>query len=193
MILQADSAALWRPGRKPTPPIRLDGSHALAVGLTDCLVWNEGPGVPLNLGSGAPATTLTSTPTWVSTAQGIAGYSTGGSSFNIPDHGNIVAGDFAIRVLCFIQSWPANFTCLFDKGTGSGRELSTFFDTSGNIDFYGLGKSGTGGNGQGIAISTGMTAGSIWDFVETRTGSTVTWYVNGVSKGTTTQAANLKC
>ena len=162
----------------------LNRLHPLARGMTDCLLWNAL--VPLNLATPTVKTTLTSSPTLVPTARGYAGYATGGSDFEIPDHGNTVAGDFAIRILSRIVTWTGAFSALVDKGAvGPGRELTILFNTSGNVSFVSFGAVAGGS----LSITTGMTAGGTWDFVVSRAGSVATFYVNGVSVGTSSAAA----
>lgn len=160
----------------------IDWSHPITRGMFDCLLWNDGAGAPVNLCPGTAATTLTSAPTLGMTVAGPAGYATGGSSFDIPDHGSLVAGDSAVRILFLPVSWPNAFTVLIDKGnpTGSHREICLFFGTTGDISFACYGNDG----GASLAISTGCAAGLVWDFVASKSGNTVTYYVNGVSKGT---------
>lgn len=177
----------FRPVRPPFAQVSgqpsLNRRHPLARGMTDCLLWNIL--APPNLAAPTGQVTLTSSPTLVPTKFGNAGYATAGSSFGIPDHGNTAAGDLAVRVLARIISWPGTFTALFDKGAAAGaqRELSLFFGTSGDISFVAIGL-----DASASVISTGMTAGETWDLVLTRSGSTVSAYVNGVFKGTSTVA-----
>lgn len=166
---------LFLPNRKPLGPVRLDFSQPITQGLFDCLLFNEGAGAPINYAIGAPQyATLTSNPTWAMTAAGPGGMTTGGSSFNIPYHGSLVGGDFSIRLLVYVVSWPANFTTLFDKSSGVSREAALFFDTSGNIDFMDF-----GGLSGSVSVATGMSAPGLYDFVMTRAAGVTSAYVNG--------------
>lgn len=181
-ILRA-SNTLWFPGRKPGGALAIDWSHPLSNGLVDYLLFND-DGIPANLATPSAVTGSTSNPASVSTALGPARYCTGGADVNVPNHVNYSAGDFTVRIIVLPVTWPANFTALIDKGS-AGRELSFFFDTSGNIDFIVV---GTGGGSQ--SVTTGLTAGSIWDFVALRNSAVdsqnVRVAVNGGNFQTTT-------
>lgn len=158
---------LVRPSGNPS----INWAHPLALKMVDCLLWTSL--VPANLASPTVKTALTNTPTLSPTVIGYSGYVTGGSSFNIPDHVEYAAADFAIRVLFRPISWNVGgFTVLFDN---SARSLSMFFDVNGNISFSGIGAGSPLSSG-----ATAMTAGKVWDFVLTRNGSTASVYVNGV-------------
>lgn len=166
--------------RKPSGRVRVDWGNPITADMVDCLVFNEGAGPPINLAT--PVVTVnTSSPTWAMTGDGPAGYATGGSSFDVPDHGNVAAGDNTIRVRAKIISWPSSFTILFDKAPNGvqQRELSVFFDTSGNVDFYSVG----GTAGASVSIATGLMPGAVYDFAMVTASGTTTFYVNGVSKG----------
>lgn len=173
-LLKPFGNTLGSPGVKPVGRVNLDWRNPLTNGLFDCLAFTEGGGAPRNLAVPAPVT-LSGGPTWKPTARGIAGAVTGGSSFNIADHGNMVAGAFTIRLLFQPVAYSGNFATLLDKGNGGGRELSIFLDTSGNIDFLVI-----GGVGPGL-FTTGFATGKIWDFVlsvNPLVGCTA--YVNGI-------------
>jgi len=57
---------------------KIDWSNPITLGMLDCLVWNAG-GPPANLAFPSANTTLQGLPTDVMTAEGPAGYSTGGT------------------------------------------------------------------------------------------------------------------
>lgn len=179
----------------PRPPGRIDltrpvnWDHPLNRGLVAW--WLPLPG---RLGNtlydiaGRTHGTLTNGPTWAAGPNGFAAVNTsGGSHVAAPDWTNLAAGDFAVAVAHTPTTWGGTgFCALFDKGTsGPNRQMSIFFDGSGNVSYHGIGcqPSPTG------FPATGMTAGRPWHFVLSRTGSTCTCYVNGASKGTFTEAS----
>lgn len=181
----------------PACPINWD--HPLNKGLVSW--WNAVPNTGWSFsntfrdasrgGKTSHDATLASSPVWaVSPTSGrMSVRVTGGSSINAPNWANLVAGDFLIRVIHRPTSWPGTYTALFDKGTsGTARELSIFVDTSGNLSYGSVGDTSTGSGGQVLLTTTGMTAGSWWDFVLTRSGSTCSVYVNGLLKGTFTSS-----
>lgn len=171
-----------RSRKPPYNSVELDPHDPFTEGMTDCLLFNEGAGKPINLGNPALFTTLTSSPTWKATAEGVGGYATGGSSFDIPNRGRYGLDGFSVRAVVKIISWPGDFATLVDKGSGGSRDIAVFFDTSGNVNFLDI------GNGASVSVSTGMAAGGTYDFWWTRASgsSTNKFYVNGVSKGTAT-------
>ena len=85
----------------PAGPVKIDGSHPLAYGMSDCIVRNTG-GDPINLavnqGGEVTQNGGTGTPTQVMTAEGPAGYATGGSAYSSPYRYNMAAGDLTMRV-----------------------------------------------------------------------------------------------
>ena len=174
-VLQAYSSGLSL-GGTPRGVSKIDWSHPLSRGMTDCLVWNAGGSTPpQNLASPSAITTLTGSPIDAMTVAGPAGAVVSNVGYNIPDHLNYATGDVTIRLLFKPVSWPGGFTILFDKGTVSTREFSLFFDTSGNVQYVGL-----GGNSDSVAASTALTPGTVWDLVMQRSGTTLKFYVNGV-------------
>ncbi len=165
---------------KPLPGTPVNRGHPLAVGLSDCLLFNEGQGQTVNnLTLPAYNAIGTGSPVWGATPFGIAVKTAGAQSFDMADHGNYVAADFAVRIVHLPLMWSSGFVCLFDKGlNGSARELSAFFDTGGNLSYF-----EAGGSTIVAGVATGMTTGKVWDFVLSRSGATCTMYVNGLPKG----------
>ena len=164
--------------------VAINWAHPLSVLMSDCVLF--GLGQPVNLCTGLPVT-LTSSPTWSVTASGPAGYATGGSSFDIPDHGNIVAGDFAIRVLFMPVSWPAAFTVLIDKGAVSAREMMVCMTTTNLINYIEYGGSTPSVSTFASAV---FTPGQVWDFIITRSGINLSVFLNGTSRGTDTSGTS---
>src|SRR5215813_13349551 len=157
-------------------------AHPLSRGLATCLIFGDGLGYDLVTGKPIINNLGAASPNWSATAAGRAGYSTGGSTFAIPNETMTKIGSF--RVIFSPVSWPVAFTSPFDS---NGRILAAFCTTGGDLNFYGWGDVNTT-----ISISTGMTAGGTWDFAGTNTGTLITWYVNGIAKGTTSFAGNDK-
>lgn len=160
---------------KPIGPQRIDWINPITLGMFDCLLWTEGGGVPVNLAVPRTVTTVTGTPKWTMSPAGLAGYASGGAFYNIPDHGNIVAADFTMRVLFRPVTWSGGFQGLIDKSVaGPTRELTITCDASGNIDAAIVGGTNL------FTATTAMTAGQVWDFVILRTGTDINVYVNGI-------------
>lgn len=181
------NSARW--GIKPPRGAQLDRSHPHAAGLFDLLLYNEGGGPPANLAAPGAASAISGSPTWEATtsgfglkaAPGSVGTGGSGSCATVPDHGNLAAGDFAVRVVFRLDAaWPNTYTGLVEK-KATGREFAVFINTSGNIQYVGIG----GADTDSVGIATGMTAvGAVYDLVIVRKGSALTAYVNGVSAGT---------
>jgi hypothetical protein len=177
---------IWVPHRweyKPPLGTPLNIDHPLYGGLWHCVVFNEGAGPPFDLAPGASRATFTGAPTWSLTPGGRGLYCTAGTSADFPDHGNLVAGDFAIRVVHRPRSWANIYNALCWKYS-AGYEIGLFFNTAGNLSYIDIG--GTFQDRSSTPIVLGMTAGSVWDFVLTRVGSTCTFYVNGRAAGAVT-------
>lgn len=162
-------------GQQPLGPCTVDWQNALTYGMFDCLLWSDGAVPPANLVV-PNLTTLTSSPTSAATAGGNAGYATGGSGFNIPDHGSIGVSDFAIHMIFVANSWPNSFTALIDKGNATNRDCSVFVGTTGNISFVSFGA----GAGSTVSTTTAFATNVVNDLFITRTGITVSIYANGV-------------
>jgi hypothetical protein len=183
-ILRLSQSGIILPGQKPAQALVIDWSHPINYGLTDYLLFGD-DGIPNNLASPTVVTTTTSNPATAGTALGSALYCTGGASVGIPDHGNIVAGDFTIRILFMPVTWPNAFTAVFDKGISNNRELSFFSGTTGQINFTNVGGTTSGG------FTTNFVLNTVNDLVATRTGTTLTVYASGASVGTATNAGTI--
>jgi hypothetical protein len=172
-------------GNAPAPPqagYRINWQDTITRSLYDCIFFNEF-GIVAARNWASPANNATpngswgTKPSWASTIDGYGSSVTVGSSWEIPNHGNIAAGDFTIHVLFQPKSWPYTYTALYDT---SNREESLFIDTSGNASFLGVGTS------SGAWTATfGLTTGKVWSLVIRRSGSTVSGWVNGTQNGTT--------
>lgn len=161
---------------KPPAGVQLNRGHALAFGLRELLLFNEGGGNPINIADPSLPATRIGTASWVNGGAGVTSFDAT-NHVTVSDSGlNYAAGDFSYRAVFTPVSWTGGFTDTFMKG----NEFRLFFDTSGNLSLAAMG--GTDGG----SCSTGMTAGVTYDFVITRSGSTCTCYVNGVNKGTFT-------
>lgn len=162
--------------------------HPLNRGLTEWWLALPGRGLGQTLPglAGRYPGTLTGGATWAAGPNGFAGVSvSGGSYLSLPDWANLAAGDFTLVVVHTPRTWPGSYTALCDKGTsGLNRQMSLFYDTAGNMSYYGIGTGAPAIAGP----NTGMTAGKTWHFVLTRTGSACSTWVNGVSGGTFTEA-----
>lgn len=170
------------------PPAALpaiDRRDPINADLIDDIIWPAGAGPALNLAAPQAPIAVSGAVASGYTAQGPGGATSGGAYYAIPDHVNYAAGDLTCRVLVYVNSWPAAYTTLVDKGTGSdpNRELSIFFDTNGSLNYLSI-----GGFGGAAVIPTDMTAGFLWDFVLIRTLSsgTVQCYANGKLAGSVT-------
>jgi hypothetical protein len=158
---------------KPASP-SLQGGNALASGLVIGLLLYEGSGNPSDLSGNGNNGTLAGGASWTTDAAGNAVSCTGGGRIEVPFPAVASGDDFSLCVIHKPTTWPGGFTTLFDD---SGRNWSTFFNTSGNLSFSGALVT--------IGGSEGMTAGSLWQYLYTRdrTGtSNGTAYVNGTQK-----------
>ncbi len=178
MILTRD------PTTKPEWGAQLNPEHPLASGLFDCLLFNEGMGkIAANLAAVGANATPTGTPLWTPTSEGVGVNCSAGSSFDIPHHGSLIAGDFAVRVRHRPNTWANNYDALIEKASGGSRELSVFIKASGDGLAVTLG--GTFSDNV-ISIGLGMPAGVVSDFVLSRRGTLVTIYVNARMRGSFT-------
>lgn len=165
--------------KTPSTRSQINRAHPLARALKNCIIFGNGVPVdialPLQL---APAGTLG----WATSAGGPAFYppQTGGNFALKPNGTALTAGDFSIRLIFSPVTWPGGFTSLIDTTSATRDPISVFIDTSGNVSFFQISGTSTG------TLTTGMAAGQLWDFVLSRAGSTITGYVNSVSKGTMT-------
>lgn len=184
MPRQLRDAPKW--ATKPPFGVEVDPSHPRAQGLFVALPLNENAGTPRHgYGRALPYPLgFTSSPTWGLRTPGPGLVVSGGSALTIAGAlgFDYTQADFSGRCIVYVNSW-SSFATLWDKGT-LGRQCSIFFNTSGDINFLGINE-----NGADPAISTGMTAGKVWDFFFTRdlaSGKFIA-YVNGVAKGSATK------
>lgn len=172
--------------QKPPLGARIDWGNPITRKMFDCLVFNEaGSQAPINHASPTIITAKTNTPTWAVRPGGLC-VSGGSTCFEIPDHGNIAAGDCTVRVIHRPTTWDAGGYGLLIGKSATGlnpREIGFMFDTSGNTSYNVIGQSE-----DGSSIATGMTINRTWDLCITRIGTTVTFYVDGAPKGTVTLA-----
>jgi hypothetical protein len=180
--------ALWT-GWKSKPPqgTPLDPTNTSNVGLQLCLTFNEGSGPPIDVQYSSLATEVTGLPTWTNSIYGPALTVSGSNYIASPFRGNGWNNSpWSIRII-HNPNWISSFTTLVDGGVSSSqRDMSFFFDTSGNLDFYGVGGQGAGAT---ASIATAMSSGSWWDLVIAGDGLSsgiINFYVNGVNKGSLT-------
>lgn len=170
--------------KKPPVGVPLNGNHPLTRGLYDWVLVNEGGGLTRNLGFGGPNTAGAAN-VWSSGAAGRrvtpgTGAPPANEAIEMSSATNYAAGDFTFRLIFEPTTWSGAAADIYSKG----NEFRSFFNDSGHLSFISLG--GTDTDMIASPILTGFTTGSVWDYVLTRSGSTVTAYGNGLSKGTTT-------
>ncbi len=169
------------PRIKPRVPI-LQRGNPMALSLWHCLAYAEGAGTPRDLAApSASQPSLASSPTWVASQHGPGLRCTDVAGVDVPDQGNLAAGNLTIRMVFQPRAFGGAYTHQFSKG-GAGGELSLYVNVSGNIQYVNIG----GGTFE-PNTATGMTAGTgrVYDLVLTRTGSTCRVYLDGVAKGST--------
>jgi hypothetical protein len=194
LLARTRSGIILGPTRKPAGPAVLDFSHPLTRGIFDCLIFNEGAGNVRNLVPGAPDATIVGSGTtagtiasWETTSAGLAGRTYGesaaaaSSSFQIPYHGNWVAADFSVRLVFYPITYPASFTTtLVNPANGAVWFCLYISAISSLVNFFEVG----GQNVTPIPATVSIPLLTISDLVITRSGSLVTFYVNGVASGT---------
>jgi hypothetical protein len=183
---------IWTPDRtiKPGWGTPLDPDHPLNRGLSLHVPFDEGSGPPGSDTPGVRETTLLQDPNsgawpdWAGSEWGDTFRTTSavnpGHGVAIPDWGGLATPQYAVRIVHRPNLYTSGYTTLAYKvlvGVGS-REFAVFLDTSGNMSYFGIGHAEGG-----VAIPTGMTVGSIWDFVVTREDTLNKFYVNGIYVG----------
>lgn len=178
------------------PPLgtQIDHGNPISHGIWCSYAFNERGGKEALDSSGMGNNVLSFTgtdPVWTgfglrvgNTVGYVRGNKTVKSSFN-PGRGS-----HTVRVVHIPRAWTGGFTAIIDvAGTGgSGRMLSIFADTSGNISYRGI----AGADGSATANTVGMTLGRVNDLVWVRafgdgtggTPKTHFWYLDGVLKHT---------
>lgn len=165
--------------KQPLPGARIDQSNPIRRGLIDSLVFTNG--VPQNAARSSSTISQTGTPIAEMTSKGMASYLSAGASWNITSATNYAAGDFTIRCVVMFRAF-GSYATLIDKDNGGGfREVAFFLNTSGNINYIGI-----GGVNNTDSVALGLSLNVLYDIVITRIGSTVAFYVDGAFKGNPT-------
>lgn len=177
------SGIIWTPEERTTQPVSvpsINRASSLSVGLLDSLLFLPS-GTPVNVSRPYLGVNKTGTPVAEKTVKGNASYLSAGASWDIASTTNYAAGDFSFHCVVMFRAF-GSYATLFDKNNGGGfREVAFFLDTSGNINYIGI-----GGTNNADSVSLGLSLNIFYDIVITRRGSTVAFYVNGVFKGNAT-------
>ena len=112
-------------------------------------------------------------------------WKSGDQYYNVPTGtANIAAGDCTIRIIIEPLSYLSPLNVLYTKGTSSiTREIYAAINAGGTLNSASFGRTNSA---LGIALDLKLEA--VNDIVLRRSGTTVTVFVNGVSKGTFTNA-----
>lgn len=154
------------------------GGHISQTGLRDNIPFTGGGGLPRNLNS-AYQPTFTGSPVWVNDIGGMGVQVAGSQSIDVPNYFNIAAGDFTVRVVHQPSVYTnATYNALFSKSIGGVSELEVYLDNTGHVSYVRIGNSAAA-----VSVATGMTIGLRSDFIVTRQGTSVTFYVNGQQAG----------
>jgi len=165
--------------RQPSGPVGINRSNPVSRQIIDSLLFSNG--IPINVARTSSTISKTGTPVTEITSKGVASYLSAGASWNITSSTNYAAGDFTIRCVVMFRAF-GSYATLIDKDNGAGfREIAFFLDTSGNINYIGI-----GGVNNTDSVSLGLSLNVLYDIVITRVGSTVAFYVDGRFKGNPT-------
>jgi hypothetical protein len=127
---------------------------------------------------GAGSVTMTTTP------MGPAALTATNAYIKVPSLGTRFTSDgtnlrpATIRIIFAAASWSGTYSALFEKAESeSTRDAIVNVNTSGNITY----NTGGGNNSTTTSVSTGMTAGVLWDYCWTyeSSGELMRHYVNG--------------
>lgn len=166
-------------GTPPALGARVAWGHPLARGLYECVLFQEGTGLPRNVGLGAPNAGTASPGAWAPAPRWGLGQviGSGAATISLADSVNYAAGDFTLRWIVRPVSWSGGFADPFSKG----NELRLFLSDSGGLML-------TAGGTDGAMVGVGLGLDVVQDVVVTRAGSAVTYYVDGEVRGTDTVA-----
>lgn len=177
------SGIIWTPEERTHQPSSLPSinrENSLSVGLLDALLFLPS-GTPVNVARPYIKIDKTGTPIPEKSIKGNASYLSGGASWDIASPTNYAAGDFSFHCIVTFRAF-GSYATLIDKDNGAGfREIAFFLNTTGNINYIGI-----GGVNNSDSVALGLSVNSLRDVVITRLGSVVSFYVDGVFKGTAT-------
>lgn len=172
--------------RSSNQKLWLNPSHELSRGLSDCVVFDDGGGLrPVNQASTLGIVTPgASAPGWRASPGGVGAYVSGGSGFEIPNHQIFGTNNWSIRCLFYPITLAGTYTIFLEKSTADGdgnRDFLVCLNGSGNISYLTI-----AGGGADPSDTCGMAPGKLYDFVMTKSGTTISFYVNGILKGSAT-------
>src|SRR5215831_9983626 len=162
---------------------QIDWNHPISRAMVDCVAF-DGHAPLIDLSAPQATVSANSSPKFISTIDGPAGWCSGGSSFSIANHGvNLAAGDVTVRVRFILNSAPVGaYTTLINK-INVTREFGVYLDNTppAFLKFIEIG--GTFVQNFG---GPNITIGVVSDLVISRSGTGASVYLNGVFNSTQT-------
>jgi len=171
----------------PTAPLTAISGTSLLLCNSNRFVDTSGNNLSFTV-SGTPSvqrfSPFQSLATYQTATIGGSGYFDGSSYLNTPTSGQFnPSGDFTIGCWAYLTSLPSYTGLIANYTTNTSTDWLFEIQSNGAVNFY------TNGSVIRIQSSSGVFIANQWNYVSmSRSGSTITGYVNGVSVGTYSQS-----